>query len=176
MKTTLSYALLFTLSISVFSGYAIASSRVNDIVEQDVTERLETIQTLKKSMRDMKVQLSVLNTALEEAKKKKSHKKIYGDTKKVADALTALTILGGALSAYAFKDEVRVIKIASLIGGISGSVSVLAGLASDLSTDEAEAVQAKISELNGLIKATELNLGKEVKSLCDSEPSNQMCR
>ena len=64
MKTTLSYALLFTLSISVFSGYAVASSRVNDIVEQDVTERLETIQTLKKSSRDMNVQLSVLNTAL----------------------------------------------------------------------------------------------------------------
>lgn len=114
--------------------------------------------------------------ALEEAKKHKSKKKVYNNTKKIADAITALTILSGAIAAYRFENKINVLKVASFVGGLSSSVSVISGLLADMSTDEVEAINTKIGEIKPILKATETNLGLEVKYLCSKEPSNQMCR
>ena len=176
MKTSVSFLLFFTMLISSMSSLALGASRVNDIVAMDTTERLEGIYILKKSMKELNVQLSVLNTALEIAKKKPSHKKIYLNSKKVADTITALTLLGGAIASYHFKNEVKVVKIATFIGGLAASTSVLASLMADLNTDEAEALQGKINDLSAIVKASNINLNKEINSLCRLEPSNQMCR
>ena len=155
---------------------ASASSRIDEVVNTDTTERLEGIHELKKSLRELNRQLAVYSTALEEAKKQPSHKSFFKNTKKVADATTALTILGGAIASYHFRDEVKVIKIASFVGGLSSSTSVLISLLADLTADEAEALQDKIDETKQILNATNINLNKEIKLLCTSEPSNQMCR
>lgn len=176
MKFSLPVILIVTFLFSSLPGSAFSSSRVNTVVDSDVTERLETIYTLKKSMKDLNVQLSVYSTALEEAKKNNSHKKLYTNTRKVADAITALTILGGAIASYRFKNEVKVVQIASFIGGLSSSTSVLTSLLADLSSDEANTLQVKVDEVKTVLKATNINLNKEIKLLCLSEPSNQMCR
>ncbi len=153
-----------------------ALSRTESVMSQDTTERLENISELKSSMRSLKLQISTLEIALAEAKKHKSRKRLYNNTKKTADAITAITILSGAMASYYFENKLNVLKIASLVGGVSTSVSVIASLAADLSTDEAEIVSAKIADIKPILKATEVNLAKEIKLLCSHEPSNQMCR
>ncbi len=176
MRISFPFILTVTLLLSLMPVRAFSSSRVQDIVAVDVTERLETIDTLKKSLRELKVQLSVYSTALDEEKSKKSHKKIFVNSKKVADAVTAFTILGGTIASHYFKDDVKVIKIASLIGGLSASTSVLTNLMADLSNDQVQEIQDKIDDLNIIIKASIANLNNEIQLLCQSEPSNQMCR
>ncbi|MBC7539574.1 MAG: hypothetical protein H7281_12190 [Bacteriovorax sp.] len=175
MKTTVTFLLFITMLVTNVFSEALGASRVSAVVDSDMTERLESIYILKKSMKELNVQLSVLNTALEIAKKTPSHKKIYLNSRKVADTITALTLLGGAIASYHFKNEVKVVKIATFIGGISTSTSVLTSLMADLSTDEAEALQAKIDDLGSIIKASNINLNREIKLLCKVEPSNQMC-
>ncbi len=176
MKASFSILFLVTILISSIAMNAFGSSRVNRVVDADVTERLESIEALKKSLKDLNLQLQVLNTALEEAKLKKNHKNVYLNTRKIADAVTALTVLGGAIATYRFKNDAKVLKIATFIGGLSTSTSVLASLMADLSTDQAEIVQGKIDDLQMIIKATYTNLGRETKLLCSLEASNQMCR
>lgn len=176
MKASILIIFFFTVILSVLPITSFSASRINSILQEDTTERLESIYILKKSLKELNVQLSVLNTALQEATKKPSHKKLYGNTKKIADATTALTILGGAIASYRFKNKVKVIKIASFIGGISSSTSVLSSLMADLSSDEAEVLQGRIKDLNAIVLATNTNLNKEIKVLCLAEPSNQMCR
>lgn len=176
MKVSVSLLLLFTLFFSGMPEVSFSASRMDALVQQDTTERLETIYILKKSLKELNVQLTVLDTALVAAKKKRSNKKVYVNTRKVADAITALTILGGAIASYHFKNEVKVVKIASFIGGLSTSTAVLASLMADLATDEAEALKSKIGDLNTIIAASNINLNKEIKLLCRNEPSNQMCK
>lgn len=173
MRIAFSFLLTMTLLFSASSSHC--SSRVREVIDGDVTERLETIHALKKSMKELNLQLSVYDTALEEAKSKHSHKKLFVTSKKVADAVTALTILTGAIASHYFNDEVKVLKIGSFIGGLSASTSVLSNLMADLSSDEAAEIQGKIDDLNTIIRATDTNLNKEIKLLCHSEPSNQMC-
>lgn len=168
--------LIATLLVSFVLSSASASSRTESVMVQDTTERLENISELKSSMRSLKLQISTLEIALVEAKKHKSGKRLYNNTKKTADAITAITILSGAMASYYFENKLNVLKVASLVGGISTSVSVIAGLAADLSTDEAEIVANKIADITPILRATEVNLVKEIKLLCNQEPSNQMCR
>lgn len=163
------------LVTSIGSG-VLASSRTDALIREDVTERLENIAELKSEIRAFKVQLKTLDIALEEAKKKRSRKKLWSNTKKISDAVTALTILSGAIAAYHFENKINVLKIASFIGGLSSSVAVITGLLADMSTDEAEIISNKIADLKPIIKATEVNLSNEVKLLCGLEPSNQMCK
>ena len=178
MKFSFAILLTFTLVMPSFISNNVfaTSSRVSKIVSEDVTERLEDIQALKHSIRDLKLQIQVLNVVLIEAKKHPSNKKLYVNGRKVADAITAITILGGALATYKLHNKASALKIASFIGGLSTAISVLLGLAADLSTDETETVEDKIVEVNKLLAATTVNLNKEIKLLCASEPSNQMCR
>ncbi len=168
--------LMVSFMLSAFGVNALASSRTDSVISQDTTERLENISELKNSIRSLKLQISTLEIALEEAKKHKSRKKLYNNTKKISDAITAITILSGAIGAYYFENKVSVLKVASAIGGLSTSVSVISGLLADMSTDEAEIVTNKIADIKPILKATEANLAKEVKLLCNQEPSNQMCR
>lgn len=176
MKFTLPFLLILALAMTSLPSSSVASGRVNSVIRLDTTERLESIALLKQSLKKLNVELSVLHTALEEAQKKPSHKKIYVNTRKIADAITALTILGGAIASYHFDNSVKVIKIASFIGGLSSSTSVLSSLMADLSSDEADVLKGKIGDLKTIIKASTINLNNEVKILCKSEPSNQMCR
>ncbi|MBC7427241.1 MAG: hypothetical protein H7336_01435 [Bacteriovorax sp.] len=175
-KSSFTSLLLLTVMIFGTSMNAMASARTDKLISQDTTERLENISELKSNIRSLKLQISTLQIALVEAKKHKSKKKIYVNTKKVADALTAITILGGALGSYYFENKINVLKIASLIGGLSTSVSVITGLLADMSSDEAEAVTNKISDITPILKATQVNLVSEINLLCNQEPSNQMCR
>lgn len=168
--------LLCSFLLSAFGLNASASSRTELVMVQDTTERLENISELRSSIRSLKLQISTLEIALEEAKKHKSKKRLYNNAKKTADAITAITILSGAMASYYFENKLNILKIASLIGGISTSVSVIAGLAADLSTDEAEIVTNKIADIRPILKATEINLVKEIRLLCKQEPSNQMCK
>jgi galactitol-specific phosphotransferase system IIB component len=172
---TISLLILFSLLLPEFSAKAETPSRVASLYSIDTTERLENIYILKKSLKELNIQVSVLDTALIEAKKKRNHKKIYVTTRKISDAITALTILGSAIATYHFNNEMRIIKIASFIGGLSTSISVLSSLLADLSTDEAEALKNKLDDLATIIKATNVNLNHEIGILCHSEPSNQMC-
>ncbi len=155
---------------------AFASSRTDALLRHDITERLENIAELKTEIRSFKVQLKTLDIALAEAKTKRSRKKMWSNTKKISDAVTALTILSGAIAAYHFENKINVLKIASFIGGLSSSVAVITGLLADMSTDEAEIIGNKINDLKPILKATETNLNNEVKLLCGMEPSNQMCK
>ena len=102
MKFSFAILLTFTLVMPSFISNNVfaTSSRVSKIVSEDVTERLEDIQALKHSIRDLKLQIQVLNVVLIEAKKHPSNKKLYVNGRKVADAITAITILGGALATY----------------------------------------------------------------------------
>lgn len=165
--------LIFCLSLPV---WATTSSKIDKLVSLDTTERLENIEELKDNIRSLKLQMRTLEIALIEAKKKRSGKKTWDKTKRYSDAVSAIATLGGAIAGCFFEDKIKVLKVSSLIFGISTSVGVLAGLASDLTTDEADNVQAKIDEIIPLLKATEINLNLEVKLLCQSEPSNQKCR
>jgi len=152
-----------------------ASSKVDKLIQSDTTERLENITELKKSIRSLKVQMRTLELALVEAKKKKTGKRAYVKSKKVSDAIAAISGLGGAIAATFMEDKIRVLKITSFVFGISTSVSVIFDLLAEMSTDEAEIVQSKIDEVKPILKATESNLALEVKLLCKNEPSNQMC-
>lgn len=175
-KNFLTIMLLATFILSSFGSQTYASVRTQKVLLQDTTERLENITELKGNIRSLKLQIKTLQIALVEAKKHKSKKKLYNNTKKIADAITAITILSGAMASYYFENKINVLKIASFVGGLSTSVSVITGLLADMSTDEAEAVTSKISEITPLLKATEVNLVSEIKILCHQEPSNQMCR
>ncbi len=175
MKTPVSLVLFFTILLSSVPSISLGNSRIDSLVQEDTTERLENIQILKKSLRELRVQLAVLDTALIQAQKKPGHKKIYTNSKKVADAITALTVLGGAIASYHFKNKVKVVKIASFIGGVSSSTSVLSSLMADFSSGEAQELKEKIEDLNSIITASNINLNREIKLLCKSEPSNQMC-
>ncbi|MBC7715267.1 MAG: hypothetical protein H7177_18115 [Rhizobacter sp.] len=155
---------------------ALASTRTDSVIAQDTTERLENIRELRGSIRSLKLQIKTLEIALVEAKKHKSNKKIYTTTKKISDAITAITILSGAMASYYFENKLNVLKIASFVGGLSTSVGVISGLLADMSSDEAETVTNKISDITPILKATETNLASEIKLLCNQEPSNQMCR
>ena len=168
--------LLFSLLLTSFSGVLLASSRTDELVSIDTTERLENIAELKKNIKSLKLQIQTLNIALTEAKKHKSTKMLWTNTEKISDAITALTILVGALATYHFKNKARVLKIATFVGGLSSSLSVISGLVADLSTDDAEIITNKINEIMPILKATEINLTRETKHLCKLEPSNQMCR
>ena len=176
MRASVFTILFFAMILSAIPTNSFGVSRINAILEEDTTERLESIYLLKKSLKELHVQLSVLETALLEASKKPSRKKLYENSSKIADAVTALTILGGAIASYRFKNKVKVIKIASFIGGISSSTSVLTSLAADLSSDEAASLIGRIKDLSAIVAATNTNLSKEIKILCKAEPSNQMCR
>lgn len=176
MKAVSMIILFFALMCSTLSSVSMAASRMNSLVQEDTTERLESIAMLKKSLKTLNLELSVLNTALEQARKKRSYKKAYTNTRKISDAITALTILGGAIASYHFKNQAKVVKIASFIGGLSSSTSVLTSLLADLSSDEANLLMGKIDDLKTIMAATIVNLNKEVKLLCGAEPSNQMCR
>lgn len=165
--------LVFCLSLPVWAN---ASSKLDKLIAFDTTERLENIEELKHNIRSLKVQIRTLEIALVEAKKKRSGKRTWNKTKRYSDAVSAIATLGGAIAGCFFEDKIKVLKISSFIFGISTSVGVLAGLASDLTTDEADNVQTKIDELIPLLKATETNLNLEVKLLCEIEPSNQKCR
>ncbi|RPJ77974.1 MAG: hypothetical protein EHM20_05025 [Alphaproteobacteria bacterium] len=175
MKRSISLVLFFTIIFTSIPSTSMGNSRIDYLVQEDTTERLENIHILKMSLKELKVELAVLDTALIYARKKPSHKKIYSNSKKVADAITALTVLGGAIASYHFKNKVKVVKIASFIGGLSSSTSVLTSLMADFSTGEAEELKSKIDDLNSIIRATNINLNREIKMLCKSEPSNQMC-
>ena len=170
------FTLMMSLILSASGSSATTLSRTQSVMRQDLTERLENIDELRGSLRSLKLQISTLEIALTEARKIKSRKKIYKNTKTAADALTAITILSGAMASYYFENKLNIFKIASLIGGVSTSVSVIAGLAAEFSTDEAEIILAKIADIKPILKATESNLSKEVKLLCSQEPSNQMCQ
>lgn len=176
MQKTVSLVLFFTIIFTSIPSTSMANSRIDYLVNEDTTERLENIYILKTSLKELKVELTVLDTAFIYARKKRNTKKIYSNTKKVADAITALTVLGGAIASYHFKNKVKVVKIASLIGGISSSTSVLSSLMADFSTGEAQELKEKIDDLNSIIRATNINLNREIKMLCKTEPSNQMCR
>lgn len=167
---------LILTSLTLPTLSAVASSRIDAVMSEDTTVRLENIAELKGNIRSFKLQISTLEIALEEAKTKKSRKKLYNNSKKIADAITALTILSGAIAAYRFENKINVLKVASFVGGLSSSVSVISGLLADMSTDEVEAINTKIGEIKPILKATETNLAREVKYLCGKEPSNQMCR
>lgn len=175
-KTLLTIILMATVASSSVGFNATASTRTAAVMLQDTTERLENIAELKSNIRSLKLQIKTLQIALIEAKKHKSKKKLYNSTKKISDAITAITILSGAMASYYFENKLNVLKIASLIGGVSTSVSVISGLLADMSTDEAEIVTNKIADILPILKATETNLASEIKLLCAQEPSNQMCR
>ncbi len=174
-KHSIHLLILLSLTLSSVPNMAFSASRVDSLIQQDTTERLEDISELKHSIRSLKVQIRTLELALVEAKKKRSGKKNFVKAKKCADAVTAISTLGGALAATFFDDKIKVIKVTSLLFGISSSFSVILDLLAEMTTDEAENVQTKIDDIKPILKATEANLVLEVKLLCKNEPSNQMC-
>lgn len=119
----------------------------------------------------MNSELAVLKTALAIAKKKPNHKKLYNNTKKLSDAITALAIVSGTIATYYLNKELKILKLAA----VSTAVSILMSLMDDLSPGDIELVEGKISELKQLINASNINLNNEEKALCAQEPSNQMC-
>ena len=181
MKKNTLTLLLFSILFQANSALAvktqkIQTSRVSSVIVQDTTERLENIKELNQSIRSLRLQLKTLDIALEDAKKVKSRKKIYSNTKRYSDAISALTTLGGAIGAVYMEDKIKLLKYTSMVFGVSQGVSVLASLAADMAEDEAEHVQLKIKEITVILKATEKNLELEENLLCKSEPSNQMCK
>ena len=175
-KNFLITTLICAFALTSFGSFARDPSRAEAAMAEDTTERLENIAELKSSMRSLKIQIKTLNIALVEAKKHKSKKKLWNNTKKISDAITALTILSGAIASYHFENKAKVLKIASFVGGLSSSVSVITGLLAEMSTDQVEIVTNKIEDIMPILKATEINLNSEVKLLCKQEPSNQMCK
>ena len=77
------FSIIF-LSLVLPMGASLAStnktSRIQEVINADTTERLENIHYLKHSLKDLNRQLAVLNTALEDAQKKTSYKKYYERT------------------------------------------------------------------------------------------------
>lgn len=181
-KAFITFSIIHFVFLAIFQaqafagGRALNSSRMDKILLEDTTERLENIASLRSDIRELKLQMRTFEIALEEAKKKPSSRRTWNNAKKISDAVTAFTILGGAIAAYHFENKTNVLKIASFIGGLSSASSVITGLVADMSSDQIEVLTSKISELKPILLATEINLKQEVKYLCMKEPSNQMCK
>lgn len=166
---------LLLTSTSLLASSGEKKSRVGKIIAEDITERLENIAELNTNLRSLNLQLKTLNIALEDAKKQSNRKGFYTVTKRVADATSAITTLAGAVAAARYENKTKVFRITSVIFGVSSGVSVLAGLAAELAPGEVTNIQLKINEARIILEATEKSLELEIKLLCQSEPSNQMC-
>ncbi len=180
MKTKITLlAIVFALLLSSSSAFANGKkkeSRVSKVIAVDLTERLENIAELNANLRSLNLQLRTLDIALEDAKKQSNRKGTYIITKRVADAVSAITTLAGVLAATKYQNHAKILKITSSIFGIAQGVSVLASLAADLAPGEVSNIQQKIHEANIVLSATEKNLELEIDMLCKGEPSNQMCK
>lgn len=170
---TLFTTLLMILTLTTQASFA--SSRTDELVNKDATDRLQKILELKNTIKKNDAALSILEKELLE-------EIIKADKQKTAKIVLAVGTVGMALSAAYIKmhgprygvmpDEAFL----GLFGFVTSSVVTVSGGAKYLfNINDAEILLKKVRELKAANKMDERNLNKEIALLCVEDPRQELC-
>ena len=175
MKSLILMALLISSSF--------ASTRVENILDEDSSTRLSHIEELQQNLSNAKRDLNDFEKALSAASKVESREKIFVTIRNVAGVSAALSLLATSALFYKAKivrSEGSLYTLLMAYGGtmITGGTALVATGAEVgvyFSKNETKNLREKIKDLQSVLTSKQNELKTEVNLLCKEEPRHKLC-